>query len=173
MGGCGGEADGEAEFMPLLVDKLKLKAAAGSLHQFLPAVRGVYPRPPADDATEAATVFLYVGLAREIFGRRFAHHLRLHLRPRYKFAIPTEIELRVLRIENRLEALTREAEPSMADDSAAHVTTVIRALLAEACPEFDDPRHVRAIYPRFEEAVRRIKNHLLGIKRQPRFVMKS
>ena len=164
--------------MPFLIDKLKLKAAAGSMHQFLPVVRSMYPGIPPDEAIEAATVFLYAGLAREVFGRRFAHHLRLRLRPRYKFAIPTEIELRVLRIQNRLEAMKRDAEKYSGEasphaQSTAHVTSVIRALLAEACPESDDPAQVRAIFPRFEKAVRRIKDHLLGIKRQTRFVMKS
>jgi hypothetical protein len=164
--------------MSLLIDKLKLKAAAGSMHQFLPVVRAMYPRIPPDEATEAATVFLYAGLAREVFGRRFAHHLRMELRPRYKFAMAVEVDLRILRIENRLEALKREAEKSIAGTSShaqstAHVTSVIRALLGEACPESDDHEHVRAIFPRFEDVVRRIKNHLLGIKRQARFVMKS
>jgi len=164
--------------MSFLINKLKLKAAVGSMHQFLPVVRSIYPRIPPDEATEAATVFLYAGLALEIFGRRFADRLRLHLRPRYKFAISTEIERRVLRIENRLEALKREADKYSAESSpharsAAQVTSVIRALLAEACPESDEPEQVRAIYPRFEDAVRRIKKHLLGIKRQTRFVMKS
>lgn len=164
--------------MPLLINKLKLKAAAGSMHQFLPIVRTIYPRVPPDEATEAATVFLYAGLAREIFGRRFAQHLREHLRPRFKFAMAVEIDLRVLRIENRLEALKREMEKYEAESpphvqSAAHVTSVIRALLGEACPESDDHEQVKAIFPRFENAVRRIKNHLLGIKRQPRFVMRS
>jgi len=67
----------------------------------------------------------------------------------------------------------RGAESPPHVQSAAHVTSVIRALLAEACPESDSREQVKAIFPRFEEAVRRIKNHLLGIKRQPRFVMKS
>jgi hypothetical protein len=164
--------------MPLLIDNLKLKAAVGSMHQFLPVVRAMYPRSPSDEATEAATVFLYAGVAREIFGRRFAHHLRLQLRPRYKFAIPTEIELRVLRIENRLEALRQGVQKHLADaslyeQSTAHATNVIRALLAEACPEYAAPEQVRAVFPRFEDVVRRIKNHLMGIKRQTRFVMKS
>ena len=164
--------------MPLLIDKLKLKAAAGSMHQFLHVVRSMYPGIPPDEAIEAATVFLYAGLAREVFGKRFAHHLRQHLQLRFKFAMAVEIDLRVLRIENRLEALKREMERRGAESpphvqSAAHVTSVIRALLAEACPESDSHEQVKAIFPRFEEAVRRIKNHLLGIKRQPRFVMKS
>jgi len=164
--------------MLLVIDNLKLNAAVRSMHQFLPVARAIFPRPPCDDAVEAVTVFLYTGLAREIFGRRFARRLRLRLRALYKFAEPAEIERRVHRIESRLAAATstlNSRRPRIPPHlrSAAHVTGIIRAILAEGRPEDDDRDIARMTYPRFENAVHRIKKHLHGIKQQPRFVMRS
>jgi hypothetical protein len=165
--------------LTLGVDKLKLKAAASSMHQFCPFVRTLFPGHPTDDVIEASTVFLYRNLAREVFGRRFVEKLNEQLREKYRHGPPIEIDLRVQRIENRLELMRREASENgnghgtLHDQFTAHVRCVIRSLLAESGQEFDNPELVKLIFPRFEDTVRRLKDHLLGIKNQARFVMKK
>jgi hypothetical protein len=166
--------------MNWFVDKLKLNAAARSMHQFCPIVRTIYPDPPSNEAVEAATVYLYAGLAQEIFGKRFTIRLREEIRNHYKYAEPIEVDLRVIRMEQRVELLRREARTqrngngnSQYVEFTQHVHNVIRALLSEAGDGFDNPQVVKLIFPRFEEAVRRIKTHLLGIKHQSRYVMRN
>jgi hypothetical protein len=164
--------------MNWFVDKLKLNAAARSMHQFCPIVRAIYPEPPTNEAVEAATVYLYMGLAHEIFGKRFTAQLRESVRNHYKYAEPIEVDLRVMRMEQRVELLKRGLRSQKNGNSnfvefTQHVHNVIRALLTEAGDGFDNPQVVKLIFPRFEEAVRRIKNHLLGIKHQSRYVMRN
>ena len=50
--------------IPLFIDELKLQATAGSLQQFMPAVRSIFPDEVDDVTLEAATVYLYVGVTR-------------------------------------------------------------------------------------------------------------
>jgi hypothetical protein len=148
------------------------------MHQFCPIVRAIYPDPPTNEAVEAATVYLYTGLAQEIFGKRFTARLRESIRDHYKYAAPVEVDLRVMRMDQRVELLRREARSHRNGNSnyvefTQHVHNVIRAMLTEAGDGFDNPQVVKLIFPRFEEAVRRIKTHLLGIKHQSRYVMRN
>ena len=68
--------------MALFIDPLKLKAASRSMQQFCPPVRSLFPGPVHDVVVESATVFLYVMVARQVFGRRFTKELRETLRKR-------------------------------------------------------------------------------------------
>lgn len=165
--------------LTLGVDKLKLKAAASSMHQFCPFVRTLFPGHPTDDVIEASTVFLYMNLSREVFGKRFVEKLNEQLSEKYRYGPPIEIDLRVKRIENRLALMRRSSETNgdnqgtLHEQFTAHVRCVIRSMLAEAGPELDSPELVKLIFPRFEDTVRRMKDHLMGIKNQARFVMKK
>lgn len=163
--------------MGLLVNKRKVRAAASSMHQFLGAVRSIFIDDPDEAALEAATVYLYDRMARDVFGNRFTEAMRDQLQPLYKFASPAEIDARVGRIERVAEAEDRivgDPLPEHSPDNAftEHVRRVIRSLLFEAGYEFNDPHVLRATFPRFEETVRRIKTHLTGIKNQHGFMMR-
>jgi hypothetical protein len=161
--------------MGWFVDKLKVNAAAASMHQFLPAVRTIYPLPPNDAAVEAAAVFLYTNVAYDVFGNRFVARMRELLRERYKFSSALEIDLLVQRIDARYQALMRsngQVGSNGYDAYTHHVHCAIRALLIETAGHRDDPEQVKWIFPRFEEAVRRLKAHLTGIRHQTGYVMK-
>jgi hypothetical protein len=163
--------------MNIFLNTRKLKAAASSMHQFCPVVRSIYRSPPDDDVVEAATVFIYEHTAREVFGRRFADALRARLRQRYRYASPVEVETRVLRIGRNCDEFRRWEEAwapprDTQGEFTAYVHSVIRALLAEAGQPYDDPEVVKDMFPRFEEAARRLQTHLQGIRQQSRYVMR-
>lgn len=164
--------------MALIVNRVKLSAAAGSMHQFCSTVRNIFPTPPSDEVVEAATVFLYLQVAREVFGGRFATRLRAALRPIYKFASAPIIDSCVVRIERELEdrhAMTaRTASLHMPGDAFARsVANAIRSLIVSAGLAAEpDEETLRASYPRFEEAVRSVKRHLQGIHDQSGFILR-
>lgn len=159
--------------MGIFIDGVKLKAAAGSMQQFYATIRAVFPDSPDDGTVEAATSFIYVLVATDVFDRRFAGRLRRRLATQYKFASPVVIEESVRRIERFNELFHRASEdaPDDPEGFAEHVRCIICAILAEA-GFAQDEEVVRACFPRFENAVRRIKTHLSGIKKQNHFVMK-
>lgn len=163
--------------MRWFINKLKLRAAAGSMHQFCPLVRAVFPEPPDDEIVEATTTFLYLQMATDIFGQRFTDHLHSALRERFRFATPIEIDSRVDRIRSNVSAFDQasRAIPSAyvtQTPFTRHVQSVIRSLLCEAGSCHDDPELVRTSFPRFEIAARTVKDHLLGIRHQSQFIMK-
>ena len=163
--------------MPILINRLKLEAAAGSMHQFCQSVRTFFPDSPSDTVVESATAFLYLRTARAVFGRRFSEKLREKLRVKYKFADATSIELHISRIDAQREAFERtmkDVDPEFAgdDEFSRHVRCVIRALLSESGDAFDDAELVKTLFPRFEEMARRIRSHLDGIRGQSQFIMK-
>ena len=161
--------------MGFLIDKVKLKAASSSMQQFYATVRAVYPEAPDDAAVEAATAFLYVRLVNDVFDRRFAGKLRRRLPNHYKFASPVKIHESAGRIGRFNEVFLRKLQESgtpAPTQFAEHVRCLIRALLAEAGFPHDDEQLIREAFPRFENAVRRIKTHLTGIKKQNHFIMK-
>ena len=54
-----------------------------------------------------------------------------------------------------------------------HVTSVMEAMLSDAGFEGNDPEVTRKAYGRFEAAIRDIRKHLIGIKEQNVFLLKS
>jgi hypothetical protein len=174
--------------MGLFINKLKLKAAIGSMHQFCPVVRTIFPDAPTDEVVEAATVFLYERLVRAIFGNRFADHWRAGVRAKFRYSTPIDMDMRLARIGQNVETFEQqEAAPgdgsgasggsggsgaSDHDEFTRHVRSVIRALLVEAGAPYDDPGIVKLIFPRFENTARRLRDHLQGLKHQAQFVMR-
>lgn len=146
------------------------------MHQFVPAVRGLFPEPPPDDVVEAATAYLYRSLAGEVFGARFARRLRQAAANRYKFADARTIDRRVERIATQREAFLDAAEDDASDHDAGFASSVrsaIRSILAEGDAAFEDQDLVKGLFPRFEDIARRIKTHLEGIRQQSRWVMRN
>ena len=163
--------------MHLLVNQLKLKAAIRSMHQFCPIVRTIFPDLVDDRVVEATVSLLYQRIADDVYGRRFAVALEAGLRDVYKFSGWIDVEDRIARIVHNIsifETHTQSLDPSLdvSEDFTRHVRSVIRAILLEAHGPWDDTNVVRHTYPRFENAARRIKAHLEGIRKQPKFVMK-
>ncbi|MHC4948586.1 MAG: hypothetical protein ACYTG1_10025 [Planctomycetota bacterium] len=155
----------------------KLKAAAGSMHQFCPMVRAIFPPGHVGESViEAATVCLYLKLAREVFNRRFVAKLRERLWGQLRYGTPAEVEQRVRQILERTEVLERLAQEDRSapeeTDFQRHVTSLIRSLFIEAGIDCAEPELVRETFSRFEETVRRIKSHLAGIKRQNLYIMR-
>lgn len=163
--------------IPLFIDELKLRAAAGSLQQFLPVVRSIFPDEVDDVTLEAATVYLYIGVTREVFGRRFSDFLRRDLRARLRFASATEIGLRAGHLHTRVKELAdevvEELPPDWRNDSyRTHALAVIGALLESSQAVTDDPKTIQSCFAAYERSVGSIRDHLLGIKTQNHFVMR-
>ncbi|MFK7959518.1 MAG: hypothetical protein AB8G96_03260 [Phycisphaerales bacterium] len=163
--------------MGLFINGHRLKAAAFSLHQFCGAVRTIFPDLVDDRVVEAVTAFLYLRVAEETFGRRFAAALRSRARETYKFSDWSEIESRIARIEHNIEAFdatSAELDPALMaeEEFTRHVRSVIRSILLEANNPWQDTNIVRHTFPRFENAVVRIQKHLEGIKGQSTFLMR-
>jgi len=147
------------------------------MHQFMPAVRGIFPEPPDDPPVEAALTWLYESLARDVFSARFALALRSRLRGLYKSAPMADVEARIARLEAQVQAFTEAARHQQEDafidpQFTQNVRIVIRAILRSANPGHDEPEIVKHTFPRFDAAVRRLKGHLSGIRAQPAFMMK-
>ena len=162
--------------MGLLVNDRKLKAAMRSMHQFCQDVREIFPGEVDDRVVESATVYLYVSLARDLFGPRFAARLLKKLRGLLKYATPAEVDGRVARIEKHSEALDRSlANRNQGADELCrtHVASVMEAMLSDAGFQGDDPVVTKRAFARFERAISDIRKHLLGIKEQNVFVLKT
>ncbi len=163
--------------MGWFINERKVKAAANSMHQFCQVVRSIFPGHTDDGVIESATIFLYVSLSRDLFGRRFAECLSTRLRDRLKYATLSEVETRVARIARQADDLEQAADSVSSPRSSQekcrnHVTSVIESLLLEAGFRSDDPQLLKETYPRFEDVVRGLKTHLLGIKEQNAVMMK-
>lgn len=164
--------------MGLLINKLKLTAAASSMHQFCQEARAIFPGGQAENpVVEAATIFMYLRTAEPIFGRRFTAALARQLRGRLKYAAPGDMKTTLHRIHERARRLerARAAQVDARDAEAmvrAHVTSVIESLLAEAGVTGSDPEVIRAGYGKLEGLVRDMKRHLAGIKEQNVYLMK-
>ena len=164
--------------MGWFINERKVKAAANSMHQFCQEVRSIFPGDTDDGVIESATIFLYVSLSRDLFGRRFAECLSTRLRDRLKYATVSEVKTRIARIARQADDLERAAVSvssprcSPQEKCRNHVTSVIESLLLEAGFRSDDPQLLKETYPRFEDVVRRLKSHLLGIKEQNAVMMK-
>ena len=164
--------------MGLFINDRKLKAAAGSMHQFCQEVRSIFPGPVDDPVVEASTAYLYVQLAHDLFGQRFAAKLVRQLRRGLKYATPAELDGRVAGIARHVTTM-EQAMSSMTSGKSAeeicrmHVACTIEALLTSAGFNSGDPDASRNAFARFEGVIRDMRNHLLGIKAQNHFVMKS
>ena len=163
--------------MGFFVDKRKLTAAAGSMDQFLPVVRTIFGGDADDRAVEAITIYLYSQMAQQIFTKRFGTLVRRQLVYRLKFNTPTEVRARLARIDRRVtdfERAGRAVSPARTTQGRFenHVKSVVQSMLLEAGFPCDDAELVRETFSRFEEAVREIRRHLLGIKQQNYFVMR-
>jgi hypothetical protein len=153
---------------------MKVRAAANSMHQFLPVLRNVVPATADEAMVEAATVFLYERITQEVFGKRFASRMRTLVRDRYKFGTPIEVDSRVWKITRYFEEFEAAEKSGIHNDQEAftvHVRAVIRAFLAESGLDPSNEGLVKEIFPRFEAAARTLKRHLSGIRQQSHFVM--
>ena len=163
--------------MALFIDRRKLNAATRSMDQFLPVVRSIFQGKADDETVEAATVFLYAQLAQSVFGNRFANVLRRGLLNRSKFMRPTDLRARLRRFERDVAAFEQAAGAVALSRSPEskfenYVKSVVQALLHETGARSDDMDLLKETFTRFEEAVREIKRHLVGLKQQNFFVMR-
>ena len=161
----------------LMIDR-KVKAAAGSMHQFCQAVRGIFPGPVSDAVAECATIYVYLNLTRDLFGLRFANRVQRKLRRTLKYNTAKQVEDRIGAIVRRAAALekavaAKEGDKSPDDVVRAHVVSVIEAMLSDAGFRGEDPEVSKKAYEPFERTVKDIRRHLLGIKEQNYFLMKA
>ena len=163
--------------MGFLVDRRKLTAASRSMGQFLPVVRSIFRGDVSDQVVESAAVYLYTQLAQDIFSRRFANLLRRNLVRTPKFMSPGELRARLGRITRAVADFERAGKATIGIQSSdkkfeTYVRSVIQSLLLEAGLRSDDVDLIKETFARFEEAMREIRRHLLGLKQQNFFVMK-
>lgn len=164
--------------MKLLLDNRKVRATARSMHQFCGYVRNIFPTEVANEVVETATIYLYVKVCREVFGKRFSDRIGRMMRDNLKYCTVAEVNrglARICREADGYEQAAAEMQPDMStqEQFQAHVTGVVRAMLREGGVldgENEDAVLARAFKP-FDAAVRAIKTHMLGIKRQNHFIM--
>ncbi len=164
--------------MGFLVNERKLKAAAFSMHQFCQEVRAIYPGDVDDRVVEASTTFLYVSLVRDLFGPRFATKLQRRLRTLLKYSTAAEVGGHIARITVHSEAIEKGVRAFSDDRSAedivrAHVLAVIEAMLSDAGFKDVSADAAAKSYVKFEHAIKEMRKHLLGIKDQNYFLMKT
>jgi len=164
--------------MGFLVNDRKLKAAAASMHQFCHEVREIFPGDVDDRVVEAATAYLYVSLVRDLFGHRFGSKLQKKLHTRLKYSTSAEVEGHIARITRDSGAMekgldTHAPERSPEDIVRAHVLSVIDAMLTDAGFKNPDREQAAKAYTKFEVAIKAMRSHLLGIKEQNYFLMKT
>jgi hypothetical protein len=164
--------------MGFLVNERKVRAASASMHQFCQQVRGIFPGPASDKVVEAATIYLYLILAQDLFGMRFADKLQRKLRRQLKYCSAKEAEAHLAGIVRRAATLERAAESrnpnrSPEDIVRTHVVCVIESMLTDAGFNDVDTDLAKKAYQAFETAVKNIRRHLLGIKEQNFFLMRS
>jgi hypothetical protein len=162
--------------MITLFTSVKLQAASKSMHQFCNVVRSIYPCETRDDIVEAATGFLYLSVAGDVFGKRFRQRLRSVIRHRLKYITPEDFVARIDRISMQAEAfrISEFSAHAPIDDRAGYqiaVNGAIRSLLIEAGMQYDDAEVMRACFPRFEHAAARMQSHLHGIRNQNRWLI--
>ena len=151
--------------MGLFVNKTKLNAAVYSMPQFCPIVRTIFPVSVNDTVVEAATFFLYLQVARDTMGKRFAVRLGEELIERTR--VPRD---EVSKIVTKLSQQVASIPPNI--EFHEHVSRMISFLLAEAGCSTTDEEVLQICFSRFDSAVSGIKQHLDGIKTQNVRVLK-
>ncbi len=164
--------------MGFLVNDRKLKAAIGSMHQFCHNVREIFPGDVDDRVVEASTAYLYMSLVHDLFGSRFASKLQKKLHSRLKYSNAAEVEGHIARIAKHSEGLEKGMDNALSDRSAeeivrAHVRAVIEAMLCDAGFKGLETDQAAKAYVQFERAIKEMRSHLVGIKEQNHFVMKT
>ena len=164
--------------MGFLINDRKLKAALGSMHQFCHNVREIFPGDVDDRVVEASTTYLYMSLVHDLFGCRFATKLQKKLHSRLKYSNAAEIEGHIARISKHSEGLEKVADNASTDRSAeeivrAHVLAVIEAMLSDAGFKDTDTEQAARAYIQFERAIKEMRSHLVAIKEQNNFLMKT
>jgi hypothetical protein len=159
-----------------ILSRVKLVAAAKSMHQFCNVVRGILPGDVNDDVVEAATGFLYLSVSADVFGSSATARIRRAIRHRLKYLSPREFASRIERLGLQAEAfrLSELSASGKADDATAYQVAVngaIRSMCIEAGLNHSDPDVLRECFPRFEHAAARIKAHLAGIRSQNRWLI--
>jgi hypothetical protein len=156
----------------------RLDAAATSMSQFYPKVRTLF-RCAVDDATvEAITLFLYLGVGREVFGRRVADRLAERAHGHLKYQTPEEAMVRVTQIAALVGAFDQAPDPLLGEGAPEtvyehHVRSIIRSLLVSAGQSTDDPDLIRDTFAPLEQEMEGLRAHLRGIKRQHYVLFKS
>lgn len=151
--------------MGLFVNKTKLNAAVFSMPQFCPIVRTIFPVAVNDTVVEAATFFLYLQVARDTMGKRFAVRLGEELIERTR--VPRD---EVSKIVTKLSQQVASIPPNI--EFHENVSRMISFLLDEAGCSTTDEEVLRICFSRFDSAVSGIKQHLDGIKSQNVRVLK-
>ena len=162
--------------MGFLIDRLKLKAAASSMHQFCPVVRGVFPDEADNKVVESITLFLYLNLAKDVFGPRFTKALGRRLCAHLKFTTPCEARTRLGRFSRRAGRVRSTADSMLSHKTPElmfqnHIASVVHTMLSEAGQDPSDSEERAQAFERFDATVRRMKEHLIGIRKQNHFLM--
>lgn len=159
-------------FLPRSGRRLRLDATIGSMRQWCPAVRPLLPDEVPDEIVEGLTAWLYVELAEDVFGVGFARAVREGLVDRAGEAGPALDDLIDRVATQRRAFLAAARESGDEEEFAAAVRSALRAMRGAAGATQDDPETIRRLFPRFEDAARRLRAHLDGIRKQSRYVMK-
>jgi hypothetical protein len=164
--------------MGLLINDRKLKAATGSMHQFCQPVREIFPGEVDDRVVESVTLYLYTSLTRDLFGARFGNKLQKRLLPRLKYTTSAEVQGHMARITKHSSALEKVEESTgqtRSPDEAvrAHVASTIEAFLSDAGFATSDQAVLQKAYDRFERCIKVMREHLIGIREQNYFLMKT
>ncbi len=159
-----------------IFSRVKLVAAAKSMHQFCNVVRNILPGDMKDDVVEAATGFLYLSVSADVFGRSAASAIRRRVRHQLKYLKPAEFAARIERIGLQAEAfrISQLTAAGRADEATAYQVAVhgaIRSMCIEAGLDHTDEQLLKDCFPRFEHAAARIKAHLTGIRKQNRWLI--
>ncbi len=145
--------------------------------QYLPVVRAIFRGDVSDQVVESAAVYLYVQIAQDVFSRRFSSLVRRNLVRTPKFMPSGELRARLGRIDREVTDFEKAGMAAIGTDSPdkkfeTFVRSVIQSLLLEAGMRSDDVDLIKETFTRFEEAIREMRRHLLGLKQQNFFVMK-
>lgn len=160
----------------VLTRNRRVTAAAHSMHQFCQTIRNMVRSDLDDAAVEAVTMFLYVRIAREVFGQRFVKSMWTQLKGLLKYSSATDAKARVEGIARRLceyeHSVVGDLIPGAATAYQHHVRCTLRAILAECNLAANDAELLQTLFMPFVDAMNRIQAHLEGIKGQNHFLLR-